>query len=227
MQKLLFLHGALGSQEHFSALKPNLSNDFEMYSFDFKGHGDTEIPDGDFSIQNFADEIIAFLNQNNIQKISVFGYSMGGYVGLYLAKNFPERIDKLFTLATKWDWNLENAERESKMLNPKIIKEKVPKYADSLLQLHGKNWELLMGKTAVMMVELGANPTFKNSDFETIETPVLVGVGDKDVMVSLDETIQVYRSLPNAQLLVMPNTTHPIDRINLQLLTCQIHSFFL
>ena len=69
--------------------------------------------------------------------------------------------------------------------------------------------------------------TFKNNDFETIETRVLVGVGDKDVMVSLEETIQVYRLLPNAQLLVMPNTTHPIDRINVQLLTCQIHSFFL
>jgi pimeloyl-ACP methyl ester carboxylesterase len=227
MQKLLFLHGALGSQEHFSALKTNLSNDFEMYSFDFKGHGDTEIPDGDFSIQNFAEEVIAFLNQNKIQKTNIFGYSMGGYVGLYLAKNFPERIEKLFTLATKWHWTLENAERESKMLNPTIIKEKVPKYADSMLQLHGAKWEILMEKTAAMMVELGANPTFKNSDFETIETPVLVGVGDKDVMVSLDETIQVYRSLPNAQLLVMPNTTHPIDRINLRLLTCQIHSFFL
>ncbi len=227
MQKLLFLHGALGSQAHFSAVKANLSNDFEMYSFNFKGHGGSEMPDGDFSIQNFAEEVIAFLNQNKIQKTNIFGYSMGGYVGLYLAKNFPERIDKLFTLATKWHWTLENAERESKMLNPTIIKEKVPKYADSLLQLHGAKWEILMEKTAAMMVELGANPTFKNSDFETIETPVLVGVGDKDVMVSLDETIQVYRSLPNAQLLVMPNTTHPIDRINLRLLTCQIHSFFL
>jgi pimeloyl-ACP methyl ester carboxylesterase len=113
------------------------------------------------------------------------------------------------------------------MLNPTIIKEKVPKYADSLLQLHGKNWELLMGKTATMMVQLGANPTFKNSDFETIETPVLVGVGDKDVMVSLEETIAVYRLLPNSQLLVMPNTTHPIDRINLELLTYQIRNFFL
>ena len=84
-----------------------------------------------------------------------------------------------------------------------------------------------MQKTATMLLQLGANPTFKNSDFETIETPVLVGVGDKDIMVSLDETITVYRLLTNKQLLVLPNTTHPIDRINLQLLTCQIHNFFL
>ena len=227
MQKLLFLHGALGSQAHFSAVKANLSNDFEMYSFNFKGHSGSEMPDGDFSIQNFAEEVVAFLNQNNIQKTCIFGYSMGGYVGLYLAKNFPERIDKLFTLATKWDWNLENAERESKMLNPKIIKEKVPKYADSMLQLHGAKWEILMEKTAAMMVQLGANPTFKKIDFETIMTPILVGVGDKDIMVSLEETVDVYRLLPNSQLLVMPNTTHPIERINLQLLTCQIRSFFL
>lgn len=103
----------------------------------------------------------------------------------------------------------------------------MPKYAETLLELHGTNWEMLLQKTAAMMLQLGANPTFKNSDFETIETPILVGVGDKDVMVSLEETIQVCRSLPNAQLLVMPNTIHPIDRINLKLLTCQIRNFFL
>ena len=227
MWNLLLLHGAIGSIDQFNSLSKELSLEFLTYTFNFPGHGGEPIPQSGFSIQLFAEATLAFMDKNNLEKISIFGYSMGGYVGLYLAKNFPERIEKLFTLATKWQWTLENAERESKMLNPTIIKEKVPKYADSMLQLHGAKWEILMEKTAAMMVELGANPTFKNSDFETIETPVLVGVGDKDVMVSLDETIQVYRSLPNAQLLVMPNTTHPIDRINLRLLTCQIHSFFL
>lgn len=227
MQKLLLLHGALGSQDHFDNLKIELSQDFEMYSFNFKGHGGSEIPDSDFTIAGFAQEALTFLNQNKIEKISVFGYSMGGYVGLYLAKNFPERVEKLFTLATKWDWNLESANRESKMLNPSIIKEKVPKYANSLVVLHGDDWETLMQKTAVMMLTLGANPTLKNSDLTEVETPTLVAVGDKDIMVSIEETASVFRSLPNAQLLVLPNTSHLIDRINTALLAYQIRNYFL
>ena len=227
MQKLLLLHGALGSQDHFDNLKIELSQDFEMYSFNFKGHGGSEIPDSDFTIANFVDETLAFMNQNNIEKISIFGYSMGGYVGLYLAKNFPERVEKLFTLATKWNWNIESASLESKMLNPSIIKEKVPKYVNSLVMLHGDNWETLMQKTAEMMLNLGANPTLNKDNFTEIETPTIVAVGDKDIMVSIEETVMVYRSLPNAQLLVMPNTAHPIERINTALLAYQIRNYFL
>lgn len=227
MQKLLLLHGALGSQDHFDNLKIELSQDFEMYSFNFKGHGGSEIPDSDFTIANFVDETLAFMNQNNIEKISIFGYSMGGYVGLYLAKNFPERVEKLFTLATKWNWNIESASLESKMLNPSIIKEKVPKYVNSLVMLHGDNWETLMQKTAVMMLTLGANPTLKNSDFTEVETQTLIAVGDKDIMVSIEETATVFRSLLNAQMLVLPNTSHPIDRINTALLAYQIRNYFL
>jgi len=227
MQKLLLLHGALGSQDHFNNLKIELAQDFEMYSFNFKGHGASEIPDSDFTIAGFAEEVIAFLDQNNIEKISIFGYSMGGYVGLYLAKNFPEKVEKLFTLATKWDWTKENAIRESKMLNSTLIKEKVPKYANSLATLHGDNWETLMQKTAEMMLNLGANPTLNKDNLTEIETPTIVAVGDKDIMVSIEETVMVYRSLPNAQLLVMPNTAHPIERINTALLAYQIRNYFL
>lgn len=226
MQKLLLLHGALGSQNQFNNLKAQLTQDFEVYSFNFKGHGGSEIPDSDFTITGFVAETLAFLNQNNIEKISVFGYSMGGYVGLYLTKNYPERIEKLFTLATKWDWNLESATRESKMLNPSIIKEKVPKYADSLALLHGDNWEILLRKTAELMLNLGANPALNNDNLAEIETPTLVAVGDKDIMVNIEETLTVFRSLPNAHLLVMPDTSHPIDRINVFLLAYQIRNYF-
>lgn len=224
MQKLLLLHGALGSQDHFFALKEKLSAVFEVYSFNFKGHGASEMPDF-FSIANFAAEVRVFLDQNKIEKTSIFGYSMGGYVGLYFAKNFPERVEKVVTLATKWSWTITGAEQEVKRLNPTIIKQKVPKYANSLEQLHGNSWELVIEKTAKMMLQLGANPMFQNEDFAQMTTPILLMVGDKDVMVSIEETTKVYRLLPNAQLMVVPNTQHPIDRVNTEELAHQIIFF--
>ncbi|HMK06555.1 MAG TPA: alpha/beta fold hydrolase [Flavobacterium sp.] len=226
MQKILFLHGALGSASNFDKLKELLQGEFEIYTLSFEGHGEREIPENDLTIPRFAEEVVSFLNEASIEKIAIFGYSMGGYVGLYLAKHFPERIEKLFTLATKLNWTEEGARKESAMLNPEIIKEKVPKYAAGLKNLHGENWEILMAKTAEMMLSLGKSPVLKAADFSQIGIPVQIAVGDKDVMVSIEESVDAYRKLPNARLLVLPNTQHPIERVNVNELAHQIKVYF-
>jgi pimeloyl-ACP methyl ester carboxylesterase len=227
MQQLLLLHGALGSEKSLQPLKELLQNDFEVYLFSFQGHGGSELPLDDFTIAGFAREVISFLDENQIDSISIFGYSMGGYVGLYLAKQFPERIQKLFTLATKLNWTIEGSQKEASMLNPTVIKEKVPKYALSLEQMHGKNWEQLMTKTAQMMLILGRNPEVNDSDLEQISQPILLSVGDKDAMVTLEETIHAHRKIQNSQLLVLPNTLHPIERVDVVELARQIKRFVL
>lgn len=227
MQQLLLLHGALGSKNSLQPLKELLQNDFELFTLSFQGHGGSALPSADFTMAGFGSEVIAFLNENQIESIAVFGYSMGGYVGLYLAKHFPNRILKLFTLATKLNWTVEGSQKEASMLNPTIIKEKVPKYAASLELLHGENWEDLMNKTAQMMLNLGHNPEVKDSDFEQIITPILLSVGDKDAMVTLEETIHTHRKMQHSQLLVFPNTIHPIERVDAAELAHQIKRFVL
>jgi len=225
MQKLLLLHGALGSAKSLQPLKELLQNDFEVHSFSFQGHGGSELPSTDFTIAGFAYEVISFLDENQIDSIAIFGYSMGGYVGLYLAHHFPERIQKVFTLATKLNWTIEGSQKEASMLNPTLIKEKVPKYAVSLEQVHGENWEQLLNKTAQMMLNLGKNQEMKDSDFEQLITPVLLSVGDKDAMVTIEETTNAYRKIQNSQLLVWPNTVHPIERVDVLELAHQIKKF--
>lgn len=225
MQKILLLHGALGSSQNLQPLKEILQNDFEVYTYTFKGHGGSEIPDFEFSIGGFASEVLDLLEQNNLDKINVFGYSMGGYVGMYLAKKHPEKVEKLFTIATKLDWTIEGSIKESAMLNSIKIKEKVPKYAFALQQLHGINWELLMQKTAEMILNLGKNPALNSSDFEKMTTPILISVGDKDVMVSIEECLLASRKIINCQFLVFPNTVHPIEKVDVFELAHQIKKF--
>lgn len=226
MRKLLLLHGALGSAANFNLLTQYLLNDFEIHTLTFKGHDGGIIPENDFTMAHFANEVITYLEEKNINQISIFGYSMGGYVGLYLAKYFPEKVEKLYTLATNLNWTVEGAVKEAAMLNPSLIKEKVPKYAAALEDLHGNNWEILLEKTAKMILNLGKNPTLKPCDFEAIAIPVLLSVGDKDVMVTIEETTNVFRKLSNAQLYIMPNTIHPIEKVNVSALAYQIKLFF-
>ncbi|HEX2900608.1 MAG TPA: alpha/beta hydrolase, partial [Bacteroidia bacterium] len=60
-----------------------------------------------------------------------------------------------------------------------------------------------------------------------IQIPIRIGIGDRDTMVSLEETISAYRLLPNAQLFVMPNTPHPIEKIDVGRIVGVVKEWFL
>lgn len=76
-----------------------------------------------------------------------------------------------------------------------------------------------------MMVSLGKNPSLKNN-LSTITIPVQIMVGDKDNMVTLEESMEVYRSLPNSKLAVLPDTKHPMDKIRPNLLLNLMKDFW-
>ena len=86
MNNLLILHGAIGSVKQFTHLIRFLESDFKVYAIDFSGHGGSEIPAEDFTIEMFANDVLDWMAKKEIDKIDIFGYSMGGYVGLFLAR---------------------------------------------------------------------------------------------------------------------------------------------
>ncbi|MBK7375166.1 MAG: alpha/beta fold hydrolase [Chitinophagaceae bacterium] len=226
MQQLLLLHGAIGSMDQFHDLREELKEQYTVHSMNFCGHGGRALPDENFSIRMFADEVLDHLVKKNIDTINIFGYSMGGYVGMYLAKYHPSRINKLITLATKFHWDEATAERETKMLDPEKIKEKLPSFAETLKTRHQpQDWKQLLNKTAQLLTEMGLNNPLKLSGYGSIETPVKLMLGDRDKMVSPEETRQVFNTLPNAQLCIIPGTPHPIELVNTSRLVWEIRDF--
>ena len=227
MKQLLLLHGAIGSKEQFVNLEEKLKGSFETHSINFSGHGGKTIPGEPFSISLFAGDVLSYLDKLKIEKIDIFGYSMGGYVGLYLCKNYPGRVNKIFTIASKFKWSDEIGAKEIKMLDPVKIKEKIPAFADELQKRHSPgDWKLVLAKTEEMMTNLGRNNELKDEDYSLIENLVLVSVGDRDKMVSIQETDEVYRKLKNRQMLLLPDTPHPFENVPLKRLEPEIKNFF-
>ena len=171
--------------------------------------------------------LLYFIDKSRLDGINVYGYSMGGYVALYIARHYPGKINKIFTTATKFDWNDESSIKESRLLNPEKIEEKIPKFAEELKHRHSpEDWKIVLNKTAEMMINLGKNPLLKDEDLHRIENKVRVSVGDRDSMVSIEETKEVYKKLKNGSLLVLPDTPHPIEKISLDRLTYEIVNYF-
>lgn len=225
MPNLILLHGALGHSDIFKPYLETLSSYFVIHTPLLSGHGDTELPAEGISIEKYTQELATYCKDNDLTDVSIFGHSMGGYVALCYAMTNPENVNSVMTLGTKFDWTEEQALKESKMLNPDAILEKVPQYAQLLEAQHGSKWKQLLPAIADLMVNLGKNPPLKN-DVTGIKIPVQIMVGDKDNMVTLEESKNVYGNLPNAKLAVLPDTKHPMDKVRPGLLLNLMKDFW-
>jgi pimeloyl-ACP methyl ester carboxylesterase len=226
MQHLILLHGALGSKDQFQSLVHLLEESFHIHTFNLTGHGGQPLPESSFSIELFSEQVAIYIQDMNIEKANVFGYSMGGYIAMYLAKQRPDRFNKIITLATKFYWDEKTASKEVKLLDGKTIQEKVPAFAAQLQQRHAPvDWLTILDKTTELLTNLGKNNTLQPEDYTSITTPSLILLGDRDKMVTLEETLAVYKQLPNAQLGVLPGTPHIFEQVNLSLLAYLIKGF--
>jgi len=224
-KNLVLLHGALGSSKSFDALIPHLPKDYNLIVPDLNWHGSRAKADASFTMHDLANDLEMIFEKHKTESVNVFGFSMGGYVALTLAQKKPKYFNSIMTLGTKLDWNPQQAEKESKMLNPEKIQEKVPQFAKQLEALHGKSWNHLCVQTAEMMIDLGINPILTIENGSTINLPVRLGLGDKDNMVSLEETVAFYKALSDGQLQVFPNCQHPIDKLKVNQIAAAIKEF--
>ncbi len=226
MKHLLLLHGAIGAKDQLGELAGLLENDFVVHSLNFNGHGGEALTSEPFSIAAFAAEVEEYLSNHNIQEASVFGYSMGGYVAMYLAKQKPQLLNKIVTLATKFYWNETVAEKEASMLNAETIEEKVPAFAETLKHRHYPNdWKLILQKTKTMLLQMGRQNPLQLNDYSTILQPVLLLLGDNDKMVTKEETEAVQKVLPNGSFQLLEQTPHPIEKVNSENLARIINKF--
>jgi len=211
---LLLLHGALGASVQFAPLRPLLTEHYNLHLLDFEGHGSAPLAARPFRIEYFADNVLTYLGHHAIEQIDIFGYSMGGYVALYLATIAPTRVARIATLGTKFRWDPQTAAREVALLNPERIAAKVPHFAQALAERHPTTgWKTVVHKTAELLQALGEHNVLETTNLQTIPHPVRICVGDRDTTVSLEESVEVYRILPQGELAVLPQTPHSLEKV--------------
>lgn len=225
MQHILLLHGAIGAKDQLRSLADRLSKKYKIHTLDFNGHGENTTSTY-FSIEGFAEDVRYYMEQNNISQAVFFGYSMGGYVAMWLGSYYPKITSRIITLATKFHWDETIAEKETKLLDADTIEEKVPAFAEQLRQRHGTDhWKSLLEKTKSLLQQLGNKNALELSAYADISIPCLLLLGDNDKMVTAAETIAVQYALPNAQYRSLPNTVHQIEQVDIEMLAGIIEGF--
>ena len=216
---LYLVHGALGSAVQLSPLVAALQG-FDARVVELAGHGETALGEQPFSIDGFVAQVAQQLDTDGMESADFFGYSMGGYVALALALAHPERVGRVVTLGTKFEWTPEGAAREASRLDPDTIRARVPAFADQLRARHSGSggWEGTLLRTAHLLTALGAAPVLGADELARITQPVCVMVGDRDATVSAEESARISRLLPSGSLAVLPLTPHPFERVDHALL---------
>lgn len=82
---LLFLHGTGCDSADWSPVIDYLPSDQRYLTLDFRGHGNTDVPTELFTFQDLADDVIAFLDSQNIREVVLVGHSLGGMVSMNVA----------------------------------------------------------------------------------------------------------------------------------------------
>ncbi len=92
---LVLIAGITCDNNHWSLMKSELSKSFQLIMPDNRGVGKSDTPECNYTVADMAADIVALLDNLNLDKVSILGHSMGGAIAQYLACYYPERVEKL------------------------------------------------------------------------------------------------------------------------------------
>lgn len=219
-QPLVLLHGAFMSANFY----PLLAGGRQMIAVDLQGHGRTADIDRPFTFEQMADDVAALLQQLNIEQTDVFGYSLGGKVGLALAIRHPELVRRLAIYGATYKSFEESLPPEIL----KIFKEMTPETfaPKDLKEIYEKlspdpNW---IGLATKILESMKGFQGFSTEQMKAITAEVFLSAGDhKDV--NLEHLLEMHQLIPKSQLAVFPNTDHVVMMTNPDKVLFQVREF--
>ncbi|HHB91521.1 MAG TPA: alpha/beta fold hydrolase [Anaerolineae bacterium] len=225
---LLLLHGALSTAGQFDPLIPHLSDAFTLHRLTFDGHGDAPVGELGFTNAAFVQNVLDYLDAHRLAEVDIFGYSMGGYIACLVARSHPSRVRRIATLGTKYLWDEGALTREFRFLDPDIIRQKVPHFAQSLAQRHiALGWERVLALMKDVMRENAATGGLTPEWMSQLEQPLRIIVGDRDTTAGVIDSYRVFQALQQGQFEVLPQTPHPFEKVAMPKLAQSLNEFFL
>lgn len=218
---VILLHGYTDSWFSFSQILPLLDQKYRVYTLDQRGHGDSDRPVGGYAMQQFAGDVVAFLDAMKIKQATIVGHSMGSFVAQHVAVEAPDRVQRLVLVATATTVHTNDLarqlQRDVNALSDPVPQKFVHEFQVSTafqplsndffhtvlkesMKLPANVWREVMAE--MMSPDAGV-------ELKKIEAPTLVLWGDKDFF-PLSEQKALVSGIPNAVLKVYKDTGHAL-----------------
>lgn len=170
---------------------------------DMRGHGRSGNPDDRLDLREIADDVAALLDVLDVASAHVCGFSGGASATLFCGMRHPARVRSLTLISN--NARRDEARQASNFWDPARLARDDPHWLAAMRRWHQVPPERLLGWWAA---EDRLRPDFSAAELSGMLVPTLVVAGDRDPIVPLELSVALYRSLPDARLLVVPGVGH-------------------
>ena len=94
---LVLLHGMLGSSRNWQTVGADLAAHFHVFALDLRNHGKSPHAET-MSYEEMMDDVLGWLDQQSLARVTLLGHSMGGKTAMLLACRRPERVERLIVV---------------------------------------------------------------------------------------------------------------------------------
>ena len=202
-EPVILLHGGFVNSDYWSFEVPLLSKSHKVIVVDSRGHGRSTMSDQPFSYNLMASDILQLMNYLKIKKASIVGWSDGGIIGLNLAINNSERIDKLFTFGT--NYNLSGYKSEP--ADPAAGARFMAKVQADYIKLSSTPDGFLKLRSALGKM-YSSEPNLNPEEIKTIKAPTVIAGGQYEQFIKREHFEELAHLIPNAKLVILPNVSH-------------------
>jgi 3-oxoadipate enol-lactonase len=218
---VVVLSNSLGSTHRmWDAQIADLERHFRVVRYDTRGHGRSPVPDGPYSIDDLADDLVALLDRLGVATARLVGLSLGGMTVMRVASRHPERVERIALLCTGAQlppaagWMdraaLVRAQGSSAVAAAVVERWFTPTYLDTHPEERSA-YEQMVAATpaegyagcceAIAEVDL-------REDLSTIAAPTLAIAGEDDPATPPAKLAEIASKIPGARLLTVPQAAH-------------------
>jgi pimeloyl-ACP methyl ester carboxylesterase len=235
---IVMLHGAGDSWHSFARVLPLLPSRYRVYAVTLRGHGLSDHPDSGYSRDDFAGDILGFLDELHIQHATLVGHSLGSFVAQKVAERDNGHLDRLVLIGSgpgtrKVGSSEQNVTSPFGRLTDPIPYTFARDFQASTIYYPVPAWffEMMVGEAqrvpAATWHGIGASISGANSleDLKKIRIPTLLLWGEKDSIFHRDDQEILLRNVPQASLKAYPETGHALHWERPQRFTADLLTF--
>jgi pimeloyl-ACP methyl ester carboxylesterase len=187
---LILLHGNGENSDYFQGQINEFARYYHVFAIDTRGHGKTPRGNAPFTIRQFADDLLGFMDARQIGKAHLLGFSDGGNIAMIFAMRYPDRVARLILDGA----NLDAKGVKRTVQIPIEIGYRIARIFAGISKSARRNAEMLG-----LMVN---DPNVLPEELAGIQAKTLVMAGTKD-MIKEEHTRLIADSIPNAQLVII------------------------
>jgi 3-oxoadipate enol-lactonase len=214
---VLVLSNSLGTNLHmWDTQIPAFTRHFQVLRYDTRGHGQSLVTPGIYSIERNARDVLALLDALNVDKAYFCGLSMGGLIGQWLAINAPQRLHRVVLCNTAakigtpqvWDPRIETVLRDGEAAMLALRDASIERwFTPSFAKAQPDAVDAVVGMLASTAPQgYAANcAAVRDADFReqigSVRLPVLMVCGTHDAVTTPDDGRYIVERIPGAQMI--------------------------